>query len=113
VVYTTHYLPELTDLDASIAVIRNGRVIARGDQESLLSGLLGEVRVRIAGPVPDRLRDIGRLVDGELCVPTADPPQTLATLVAAGVVPMAVDVRHPSLDDLYHSLEQQEALHAV
>jgi ABC-2 type transport system ATP-binding protein len=31
VVYTTHYLPELTELGATIAFARDGRVIARGD----------------------------------------------------------------------------------
>jgi ABC-2 type transport system ATP-binding protein len=30
IVYTTHYLPELTDLQATLAVARDGRVIARG-----------------------------------------------------------------------------------
>jgi ABC-type multidrug transport system ATPase subunit len=105
VVYTTHYLPELAELDATLAVIKSGRVIARGSQEELLAGLPGEVRVRAVGPIPDRLRDLGELVDGELRLPTADPGQTLAGLLAAGLVPESVDVRRASLDDLYQSLE--------
>jgi ABC-2 type transport system ATP-binding protein len=112
IVYTTHYLPELAELDASLAVVRAGRVIARGDQDVLLTGLLGEVRVRMDGPLPGRLDGYGRLVDGELRVPSADPAQTLAELLTAGVVPLAVDVRRPSLDDLYHSLEPAVA-HAL
>lgn len=112
IVYTTHYLPELAELDASIAVIKSGQVIARGDQESLLSGLPGEVRVRFDGGVPDRLRDLGRLEDGELRMPTSDPGQTLAGLLAAGLVPSSVDVRKPSLDDLYYSLEAMVS-HAI
>jgi ABC-type multidrug transport system ATPase subunit len=105
VVYTTHYLPELTELDATLAVVRDGRVIARGDQDVLLTGLLGEVRVQVDGPLPDRLPELARLVDGELRLSTADPAQSLAELLAQGIVPVSVDVRKPSLDDLYHSLE--------
>ncbi|MBF9132813.1 ABC transporter ATP-binding protein [Plantactinospora sp. S1510] len=105
IVYTTHYLPELSDLDATLAVIRDGRVVARGDQATLLSGLVGEVRVRLADAVPDRLRDRGEVVDGELRIPSADPAQTLAELLADGHVPASVDLRKPSLDDLYRALE--------
>lgn len=46
VVYTTHYLPELADLGATLAVARAGRVIARGTQQSLMQGLPGELRLR-------------------------------------------------------------------
>ena len=35
VLYTTHYLPELTELHATLALVRAGRVIARGTQEEL------------------------------------------------------------------------------
>jgi ABC-2 type transport system ATP-binding protein len=35
VVYTTHYLPELADLGATIALARAGRIVARGSQAEL------------------------------------------------------------------------------
>ncbi len=35
VVYTTHYLPELGELGATIAFARNGRVVARGRQDEV------------------------------------------------------------------------------
>jgi ABC-2 type transport system ATP-binding protein len=35
VLYTTHYLPELTELNATLALVRAGQVIARGTQEEL------------------------------------------------------------------------------
>jgi ABC-2 type transport system ATP-binding protein len=38
VLYTTHYLPELVDLGATLAVCRAGRVIKRGSQDELLAG---------------------------------------------------------------------------
>jgi ABC-2 type transport system ATP-binding protein len=106
IVYTTHYLPELADLSATLAVVRRGQVIARGEQEELLAGLPGEVRVGFDGPVPPRLRDQGRVDGAELRISTSNPGQALAGILASGHVPLSVDVRRPSLDDLYSSLEE-------
>jgi ABC-type multidrug transport system ATPase subunit len=105
IVYTTHYLPELADLDATLAVVKAGRVVARGDQKELLAGLPGEVRLKFDGPVPDQLRRHGRLVEQELRLSSNDPGQTLAEVLASGCVPVSVDVLRPGLDDLYTSLE--------
>jgi ABC-2 type transport system ATP-binding protein len=38
VLYTTHYLPELAELDATLALAREGVVIARGTREELTGG---------------------------------------------------------------------------
>jgi ABC-2 type transport system ATP-binding protein len=105
IVYTTHYLPELADLEASLAVAKNGRVIARGEQDVLLKGLLGELRIEIDGVVPDRLCEWFVADDNELRIPTSEPARTLAEVLATGLVPRSIDVRKPSLDDLYHSLD--------
>ncbi|UBU10317.1 ABC transporter ATP-binding protein [Nonomuraea gerenzanensis] len=92
VVYCTHYLPELTELAATIAVARDGRVIARGAGADLLRDLPGEVRVSVAGG-PD------------LAVATTDPTATLAALLRDLDRPVrAIDIRQPSLDDLYREL---------
>ena len=115
VLYTTHYLPELADLGATLAVARQGRIIARGAQEALIRGLPGELRLRLpAAPgtsgapgVPDlpaTLTHRARVVDGELRIASADPPADLAALLSAGYAPVSVDVRRPDLDDLYRSL---------
>ncbi|MGW3287431.1 ABC transporter ATP-binding protein [Streptomyces sp. NPDC001002] len=101
VVYTTHYLPELVDLDATLALARAGRVIARGTQEELTRHLPGELRVAFADPA-----------EAELRLPTTDPGADLAALLAAGRTPSSVDIRRPSLDDLYRSLETTERQHA-
>jgi ABC-2 type transport system ATP-binding protein len=91
VVYTTHYLQELTDLGATIAVARRGRVIARGSSAQLLGGLPGEVRVTFA--------------DEEIHLATQDPTATLVELLKDARRPVeAVELRNPSLDDLYSSL---------
>jgi ABC-2 type transport system ATP-binding protein len=112
VVYTTHYLPELEELGATLAVARAGRIIARGGQAALLSGLAGTVNVRFDGPVPGQLRRCGQVcgVTGdELRVATSDPPATLARLLAAGAAPVSIDVSRPGLDDLYAALIRDSA----
>ena len=109
VLYTTHYLPELADLGATIAVARSGRVIARGDQDTLIAGLPGELRLRIDGAptaacLPGSVASRAEVVDGELRVTSTDPPADLAALLSAGCSPLSVDVRRPDLDDLYSAL---------
>ncbi len=77
-----------------MALARAGRVIARGTQQELTRGLPGELRVTFDDPAEPELR-----------LPTADPAADLAALLASGRTPASVDVRRPSLDDLYRSLE--------
>lgn len=91
VVYTTHYLSELADLKASIAVASHGKVIARGSSAELLDGLPGEVRVCTT--------------DHEYQRATTDPTGTLLALLAdaQGTVE-SVELRKSDLDDLYRSL---------
>lgn len=92
VVYTTHYLQELTELEATIAVARRGRVIARGTASELLDGLPGEVRVGFA--------------DGEEQYrSTTDPTAALLELLSDESRPVdSVQLRNPDLDDLYRFL---------
>ncbi|SFC88211.1 ABC transporter ATP-binding protein [Streptomyces aidingensis] len=91
VVYTTHYLTELMDLGATLAVAAKGRIIARGTSAELLEGLPGEVRVTAAGQ--------------ELHASTTDPTASLLDLLRTAPRPVeSVELRKPTLDDLYHSL---------
>lgn len=95
VVYITHYLPELTELQATVAVANRGRVIARGSSKELLDGLPGEVRVVFA--------------DEEVTVSATDPTEVLVGLLKNTNRPVeSVEVRHASLDDLYRSLVAQD-----
>ncbi|GAA3836608.1 daunorubicin resistance protein DrrA family ABC transporter ATP-binding protein [Sphaerisporangium flaviroseum] len=97
VVYTTHYLPELTELQATIAVARNGRVIVRGTYDELVAGLPGEVRLTLDD-------------EQEIRVSTTQPAATLIDLLSRAERPITtVDVRNPSLDDLYRSLAVSDA----
>jgi ABC-2 type transport system ATP-binding protein len=94
VVYTTHYLPELMELQATIGVIREGRIIARGTYEELVQGLPGEVRIIFEGEDEEDLR-----------VSTTEPTLTLIELLGSTDRPIsAVELRNASLDDVYRSL---------
>src|SRR5262249_20835014 len=73
VLSTTHYLPELADLGATLAVARAGRIIARGDQDTLIKGLPGELRLGLTRPagvtdLPSGLAHRARFAGGELRV---------------------------------------------
>jgi ABC-2 type transport system ATP-binding protein len=91
VVYTTHYLTELNDLQATIAVAAHGRVIARGSTTELLSELPGEVRVTGGGE--------------DVSVSTTNSTATLLEVLRERQQPVdSVELRDPTLDDLYRSL---------
>lgn len=96
VCYTTHYLPELVELDASLAICSAGRVIARGSQESLLRALPGHLDLSY----PDGRTDH---------ITTPDPQAELAQRLSAGARPSCVDIRPATLDDLYASLAVSHA----
>jgi ABC-2 type transport system ATP-binding protein len=91
VVYTTHYLPELTELGATLAVAKAGRVIARGTAAQLLGDLPGEIVVRTD--------------TGEVRVPSPDPGAALPEVLASvGGHVVDVELRRPTLDDLYRAV---------
>jgi len=97
VVYTTHYLPELTELQATIAVIRAGKVIARGSYDELVQGLPGEVHVIFED-------------EQDLRVSTTEPTQTLIDLLSrTDRTITAVELRNASLDDVYRALAVENA----
>ena len=97
VVYTTHYLPELTELDASIAVIRGGKIIARGSYDELADGLPGEVRLIFAD-------------EQDVRVSTTHPTATLIDLLSKTDRQVSsIELHNPSLDDLYRSLAVSNA----
>jgi ABC-2 type transport system ATP-binding protein len=61
ILYTTHYLPELETLGATLAVADHGRIIARGERAELLATLMPDVgAVRSAEARPPTLDDLYR-----------------------------------------------------
>jgi ABC-2 type transport system ATP-binding protein len=113
VVYTTHYLPELDMLEATLAVADHGRIVARGDRASLLATVPGRAIVEFdctapALALPPGVRaDIHRQ-DRRLTITTPDPATMLAPILAAhpeaAAHLRAIELHPPTLDDLYHQL---------
>ncbi len=125
VLLTTQYLEEADRLADNIIVVDGGRVIAEGTAAELKAGL-GNTIVEVTLPGHDdaaraaeRLVHVGPtevLADGRtVAVKVADSGRSLFDLVlslqGAGVVPDAVVVREPTLDDVFlqltgHTAEQ-------
>jgi ABC-2 type transport system ATP-binding protein len=115
---TTQYLEEADRLAQEIAVVDLGRVIAEGTSAQLKATLGGaRVEVRLDDPAEARrlASDIGveqfgePTVEGDLVsVPAVDGPATLVVMVrrldAAGIVPRGIQLREPSLDDVFLAL---------
>ena len=113
VVYTTHYLPELDTLDATLAVAGHGRIIARGDRAGLLATVPGHAVADFDRPLPALAAPPGSVAevcrDGRRLILTApDPASVLAPLLAAHLDAVAhlrsIELRPPTLDDLYRHL---------
>lgn len=106
VVYTTHYLTELEQLGAEIAVLDEGRIVERGAVRHILScWAQASVRLRFHGPVPDL---DGWIAEADTLVPTrppADPGAAAAAALAAlgdkTSALVGVEITGPSLESAY------------
>jgi ABC-2 type transport system ATP-binding protein len=116
VLYTTHYLPEVEELDAEVAVLRAGQVVATGTVADLVAAhtharlVLTCSRPDVADPARWLDRWPGATSDepGTLSLPCPDPasalPAALAQLGADVAHLVGVDVVRPSLDVAYRQL---------
>jgi ABC-2 type transport system ATP-binding protein len=99
IVLTTHYLDEAQQLADRVAVIREGELIRIGTPEELI-GVTPDVEVRY--------RDNGR----DVVVTTSEPTRLLAELTAAALAEgrevEGLEVRRPSLEDVYLGLVDEE-----
>jgi ABC-2 type transport system ATP-binding protein len=115
---TTQYLDEADTLADQIIVIDHGKVIAEGTPRELKEASRGaRLEVTLAAPHPDALSSLQLLVqgrvqvseDGRLLSAAVDHSPGLATTVVraldeAGVMVDNIEVRQPSLDDVFFSL---------
>ncbi len=99
IVLTTHYLDEAQQLADRVAVIREGELIRIGTPEELI-GVTPDVEVRY--------RENGR----DVVVTTSEPTRLLAELTAAALADgrevEGLEVRRPTLEDVYLGLVDEE-----
>ncbi len=108
--YATHYLHEVETLNASVAVVERGRIIARGSVAEL-TARADEAFIEIAmdGPVPAVLASaITGSNDSTVRIPATNPGETLSGLLgsmgdAASRI-RSVEIVQPSLETAYLAL---------
>ena len=109
VVYSTHYMPEIEELGASVAILQGGEIIARGSIAELISRHSETaVELRFDG-TPPALPGYDARVDGSLLrISTDEPTETAASAIASLGSDMArlrgVEVIRPSLESVYLKL---------
>jgi ABC-2 type transport system ATP-binding protein len=120
---TTHYLEEADALCDRILVIDYGEIVAKGTPAELKRAVSGDrVALQLSNPgrlararaVLERIPDIavlrgeGDLLDVSLPDASAALPALLASLQTAGVALAGIEVRRPTLDDVFLSLTGRE-----
>jgi ABC-2 type transport system ATP-binding protein len=100
ILLTTHYMEEAQRLSDRIAILGDGRIVATGSPEELLSG---------HGVVEIRFRRNGQ----EEVVATTEPTRVLHELtseaLAAGVELEGLEVHRKTLEDVYLELTREKA----
>jgi ABC-2 type transport system ATP-binding protein len=105
VLYSTHYLPEVEQLGATVAVLDHGRILVRGSLDELVAAHgSGVVELTFDGPAPELA---GAEVQGSVArILTGDHPGPVAARVvgqlgAAAERLVSVDLVRPSLETVF------------
>jgi ABC-2 type transport system ATP-binding protein len=110
VCYSTHYLQEIESLDATVALIEAGRVIARGKVRELVDRHSDSaVDLQFDGPAPELVLDAAVTRRGSLLrihtpQPAAAAAQAIAALGADAQRLLGVDLVRPSLESVFIAL---------
>ena len=107
VIYTSHYLPEIEALAATVAVLEDGRIVARGPLQELVA-LYGSPQLRLTfdGPAP-QLPGF-QLAGREATLHTEHPAHAAADVLqrlnGQNAHLRSVDIVRPSLEAAYLAL---------
>ncbi len=82
VCYSTHYLPEVEQLGATVAVLHRGRLLARGTTNELVATHASSAVELAFDGDPPALPGATAHADGRLRVPADDPAATAAQLLS-------------------------------
>jgi ABC-2 type transport system ATP-binding protein len=112
--YSTHYLPEIEELGASVAILDGGVIVARGSLAQLISEHSTQaVELEFAGPAPAlEVRGAEVTREGSKLLirtdnPTAIAAEALARLGGQAARLRGVGIVQPSLDSVYLALTQR------
>ena len=117
VVYSTHYFPEVAELEASVVILERGRVLARGSiNEVIARHAVGTVELLFEGPPPDVARlfpinavtTTGPSVRIETSDTAAVTTAVLANLDTRAVSLSGLTVSQPSLESAFLQLTTGE-----
>lgn len=108
--YSTHYLGEVEALNASVAILDQGRIVAR-DSLACLIATHGQsaVELQFEGPPPPQTRAGATVTGSTVRVATNGPPaqeagSILARLGGASARVRAIDLVEPNLESVYLTL---------
>ena len=109
VVYSTHYLPEIEALGATVAILDRGQLLARGSLADLVAAHgSGALEVTFDGDAP-QLRDLPVEIDGPVLRLTTDEPSAVMGSIIGQLGThadrvLSVDVKRPSLESVFMTL---------
>ena len=108
VVYSTHYLHEIETLDADVAFIDHGRIVARGTPAELVAAHgSSALELTFDGPVPAAARaraarsSTARRSASPPTTPAASRPRLLPALGADASSLRSIEIVRPSLESVY------------
>ena len=110
ILYSTHYLHEIEEMDADVVIIEEGEVIASGSVARLVSEAGGgAIELTFNGPAPAMPASLNAVIDGAVIrIPSRDPaaaiPSVLDTLADARSRLRGVELINPSLEAVYLAL---------
>ena len=111
VIYSTHYLPEIEELRASVAILQGGRIIARGTLDDLVAEHgTSVIELTFEGPPPAIAVDLPTEVHDSTVRIVTDTPATAAATALAALGEedekrlRGVQILRPSLESVYLSL---------